>query len=310
MPEPSDIADAYMLIPGQVWTLRGGGAYNALAMDLKNVDGIIEAALKEDIPAGDVTSESIIPADSVSVAVLMAKEDGVLAGIGLAWLVFAKIDPKITFEVEIQDGHEFKDGTVLARLQGNSIALLKGERTALNFLQRLSGVATATRRFVKALEGTKTRVLDTRKTTPIMRALEKYAVQQGGGVNHRMNLSDMVLIKDNHIEIVGGVGEAVRRAKAKVPAGVKIEIEVTDFEGAKEALGAGADMIMLDNMPLDKMKEVVDWIGGRVPIEVSGKVTLERAREIAAIGVDFISVGALTHSIRSVDISLEFGRRL
>ncbi len=277
-------------------------------MDLKSVDGIIEAALMEDVPAGDVTSESIIPADSISTAVLLAKEEGVLAGIGLAWLVFAKIDPKIVFEVDVQDGQEFKDGTVLARLEGNSIALLKGERTALNFLQRLSGVATATRRFVKALEGTKTRVLDTRKTTPVMRALEKYAVQQGGGVNHRMSLSDMALIKDNHIEIVGGVGEAVRRAKAKVPAGIKIEVEVTGFAGAKEAVEAGADMIMLDNMPLDRMKEVVDWIGGRIPVEVSGKITLERAREIAALGADYISVGSLTHSIRSVDISLEFGR--
>lgn len=277
-------------------------------MDLKSVDGIIEAALMEDVPAGDVTSESIIPADSVSKAVLLAKEEGVLAGIGLAWLVFAKIDPKIAFEVDVQDGQEFKDGTVLTRLEGNSIALLKGERTALNFLQRLSGVATATRRFVKALEGSKTRVLDTRKTTPVMRALEKYAVQQGGGVNHRMSLSDMALIKDNHIEIVGGVGEAVRRAKAKVPAGIKIEVEVTGFAGAKEAVEAGADMIMLDNMPLDRMKEVVDWIGGRIPVEVSGKITLERAREIAALGADYISVGSLTHSIRSVDISLEFGR--
>lgn len=277
-------------------------------MDLKTVDGIIEAALMEDVPAGDVTSESLIPADSVSKAVLLAKEEGVLAGIGLAWLVFAKIDPKIAFEVDVQDGQEFKDGTVLARLEGNSIALLKGERTALNFLQRLSGIATATRRFVKALEGTKTRVLDTRKTTPVMRALEKYAVQQGGGVNHRMSLSDMALIKDNHIEIVGGVGEAVRRAKAKVPAGIRIEVEVTGFEGAKEAVEAGADMIMLDNMPLDRMKEVVDWIGGRIPVEVSGKITLERAREIAALGADYISVGSLTHSIRSVDISLEFGR--
>ncbi len=277
-------------------------------MDLKSVDGIIEAALMEDVPAGDVTSESIIPADSVSTAVLLAKEEGVLAGIGLAWLVFAKIDPKIVFEVDVQDGQEFKDGTVLARLEGNSIALLKGERTALNFLQRLSGVATATRRFVKALEGTKTRVLDTRKTTPVMRALEKYAVQQGGGVNHRMSLSDMALIKDNHIEIVGGVGEAVRRAKAKVPSGIKIEVEVTGFEGAKEAVTAGADMIMLDNMPLDRMKEVVDWIGGRIPVEISGKITLERAREIAALGADYISVGSLTHSISSVDISLEFGR--
>ncbi len=289
--------------------MRDGGAYNAFAMDLKTVDGIIEAALKEDIPAGDVTSESLVPPDSVSTAVLLAKESGVLAGIGLAWLVFAKIDPQIAFEVEVQDGREFKAGDVLARLEGNSIALLKGERTALNFLQRLSGIATATRRFVKALEGTKTRVLDTRKTTPVLRALEKYAVQQGGGVNHRMSLSDMALIKDNHIAIVGGVGEAVRRAKAKVPAGIKIEVEVTSFEGAREALEAGADMIMLDNMPLDRMKGVISWVGCRVPVEVSGNVTLERASEIAAIGADYISVGALTHSIASVDISLEFGRR-
>ena len=277
-------------------------------MDLKTVDGIIEAALKEDLPSGDVTSEALVPPEAVAKAVLLAKEEGVLAGIGLAWLVFAKIDPKIAFEVEVQDGQEFKAGTVLARLEGNAIALLKGERTALNFLQRLSGVATATRRFVKALEGTKTRVLDTRKTTPVLRALEKYAVQQGGGVNHRMSLSDMALIKDNHIAIVGGVGEAVRRAKAKVPAGIKIEVEVTDLRGATEALEGGADMIMLDNMDLAAMKEVVDFVGGRVPLEVSGKVTLERAKAIAAIGVDYVSVGALTHSIRSIDISLEFGR--
>ena len=278
-------------------------------MDLKSVDGLIEAALKEDIPAGDVTSESLVPPDDISKAVLLAKEDGVMAGIGLAWLVFAKIDPKITFAVEVEDGQEFKAGDVLARLEGNSIALLKGERTALNFLQRLAGIATATRRYVKALEGTKTRVLDTRKTTPVMRALEKYAVQQGGGVNHRMSLSDMALIKDNHIAIVGGVGEAVRRAKAKVPEGIKIEVEVTSFEGAREALEAGADMIMLDNMPIETMKAVIGWVGCRVPVEVSGNITLERAPEIAALGADYISVGALTHSVKAVDISLEFARR-
>ena len=276
-------------------------------MDLKSVDGIIEAALKEDLPAGDVTSEALIPPDAVSKAALLAKEEGTLAGIGLAWLIFAKIDPKIVFEVEVEDGRDFMSGTVLARLEGNSIALLKGERTALNFLQRLTGVATATRRFVKALEGTKTRILDTRKTTPVLRTLEKYAVQQGGGVNHRMSLSDMALIKDNHIAVVGGVGEAVRRAKAKVPAGIKVEVEVTNLAGAREALEAGADMIMLDNMDLGAMKEIVDLVDGRVPLEASGNVTLDRARAIAAIGVDYVSVGALTHSIRSVDISLEFG---
>ncbi len=275
-------------------------------MKLEDIDGIVEAALKEDLPHGDVTSESVIPPDSVSKAVLLAKEEGVLAGIGLAWLVFAKIDPKITFEVAVEDGNAFKAGDVLARLEGNSISLLKAERTALNFLQRLSGIATATRRFVQAVEGTKTKILDTRKTTPILRALEKYAVQQGGGTNHRMSLSEMVLIKDNHLEIVGSVAEAVQRAKAKVPCDIKIEIEVTDFEAARQALEAGANMIMLDNMPLDRMKEIIDWIAGRVPVEVSGGMDLARVRDVAAIGADYISVGALTHSFKSMDISLEF----
>ena len=194
-----------------------GNSYNRL-MDQKTIDRVIDAALKEDLPQGDITSESIIPPDSSSKAVLLAKEEGVLAGIGLAWLVFAKIDPKIVFEVEIEDGREFKAGDVLARVEGNSISLLKGERTALNFLQRLSGIATATSRFVRAVEGTKTRILDTRKTTPGLRAFEKYAVQMGGGVNHRMNLSEMVLIKDNHLEIVGSIAEAVKLARAKIPA--------------------------------------------------------------------------------------------
>jgi nicotinate-nucleotide pyrophosphorylase (carboxylating) len=281
-------------------------SYNAFAMKAEDVDSIIEAALKEDLPSGDVTSESIVPPDSVSKAVLLAKEDGVLAGIGLAWLVFAKIDPKISFEVAIEDGRDFKAGDVLARLEGNSIALLKGERTALNFLQRLSGIATKTRHFVKAVEGTKTRILDTRKTTPVMRALEKYAVQMGGGVNHRMNLSEMVLIKDNHLAIAGSVAEAVGRAKAKAPCDVKIEVEVTEFESAKQAIESGADMIMLDNIPLDGMKKIIDWVAGRVPVEVSGGVDVARAVEIAALGPDYISVGALTHSYDSIDISLEF----
>jgi nicotinate-nucleotide pyrophosphorylase (carboxylating) len=275
-------------------------------MKLEDIDGIIESALKEDLPHGDITSENVIPADSVSKAVLLAKEEGVLAGIGLAWLVFAKIDPKITFEVLIEDGREFKAGDVLARLEGHSISLLKAERTALNFLQRLSGIATTTRRFVKAVEGTKTRILDTRKTTPLFRELEKYAVQMGGGVNHRMNLSEMVLIKDNHLAIAGGVTEAVQRAKAKVSCEIKIEVEVTDFEAARQAVEAGANMIMLDNMPLDRMKEIIDWIAGRVPVEISGGVDLGRVGEIAALGPDYISVGALTHSFKSSDISLEF----
>ena len=275
-------------------------------MEPEAVDALIEAALEEDMPRGDVTSESVIPGDSCSRAGFLAKENGVLAGIGIVWRVFHKIDPGIVFSVDVEDGQEFSSGDILARLEGRSISLLKGERTALNFVQRLSGIATATRRFVRAVEGTKTRILDTRKTTPGLRVLEKYAVKMGGGFNHRLNLSDMVLIKDNHLEIVGSVAEAVKRAKAKAAPGIKIEVEVTNFEGARTALENGADMIMLDNMPLDRIKAVVDWIGGRVPIEVSGNIGLDRAREIAEIGADFISVGALTHSYKSVDISLEF----
>jgi len=279
-------------------------------MDAGLFDGLIDTALKEDMPRGDITSESIIPADSVSRARFLAKEEGILAGIDLALRVFEKVDPGVSFTKALDDGRSFGPGVVLARLKGSSISLLKGERTALNFLQRMSGIATKTREFVRALEGTKTRVLDTRKTTPGLRSLEKYAVRMGGGANHRFSLSDMVLIKDNHLEIIGSVSEAVKRARARVARGIMVEVEVTGFEGAREALESGADMIMLDNMPLEKMKEVVDWIGGRVPVEVSGKISVESARRIAALGVDVISVGALTHSFRSIDISLEFeGRR-
>jgi len=282
--------------------------YN-LFMDAKLFDGLIDIALKEDMPRGDVTSESIIPLDSVSRASFLAKEEGVLAGIDVARRVFEKIDPGVSFIKALEDGRSFEPGDVLARLKGSSISLLKGERTALNFLQRMSGIATKTREFVRALEGTKTRILDTRKTTPGLRSLEKYAVRMGGGDNHRFSLSDMVLIKDNHLEIIGNISEALKRARAGIAPGIRVEVEVTGFEGAREALESGADIIMLDNMPLDKIKEVVDWIGGRAPVEVSGKITVESAGKIAALGVDVISVGALTHSFRSIDISLEFEGR-
>jgi len=275
-------------------------------MELKEIDGIIDTALREDLPQGDITSENIIPCDSVSEAVLLAKEAGVLAGIDVARKVFEKIDPGISFQKNFEDGQRFKKGDVLTRLKGNSISLLKGERTALNFLQRMSGIATTTRKFVQAARGTKTKILDTRKTTPGLRILEKYAVRMGGGVNHRLNLSDMVLIKDNHLQLVGSISEAVSRSKKHVNPGIKIEVEVTNLNEAKEALASQADIIMLDNMPLRKMKEVVRLIGGKVPIEVSGKVKIKQVKGIASLGVNFISVGALTHSSKSVDISLEF----
>jgi nicotinate-nucleotide pyrophosphorylase (carboxylating) len=269
-------------------------------------DGIIRAALAEDMPGGDVTSESIIPPSAVSEAVLLAKEAGVLAGLTVARRVFELVDGRVTFQAKAEDGLPFRKGDILAHLKGPTIALLEGERTALNFLQRLCGIATATRRFVDAVSGTKARILDTRKTTPGLRRLEKYAVRMGGGQNHRMNLSDRALIKDNHLRHVGSITEAVRRARENVPSGVKVEVEVTSFEESQEALAAGADIVMLDNMALDEMKRVVDSYAGRTPIEVSGNVTLDRAREIAAIGVDFISVGGLTHSAKAPDISLEF----
>ncbi len=272
------------------------------------IDAIIEAALKEDMPHGDITSESIIPARSKSEAIILTREEGVLAGIDIARRVFYKIDRSISFKKNLDDGQIFRKKDTIATLRGPSISLLKGERTALNFLQRMSGIATTTRRFVRVLEGTKTKILDTRKTTPGLRLLEKYAVKIGGGVNHRFDLSEMVLIKDNHLKLGGSISQAVMRAKEKVKPGVRIEVEATNLEEVQEAVRSGADMVMLDNMSIKKMKEVVKWIKGKIPLEVSGKVTLGRIVEIASLGVDYISVGSLTHSYKSVDMSIEFLR--
>jgi nicotinate-nucleotide pyrophosphorylase (carboxylating) len=275
-------------------------------METLEFDAIIDAALREDMPEGDVTSESVIPAGAISEAVFLAKEDGVLAGLPVARRVFEKIDPTVEFTERVQDGSAFKKTDILARLKGPTVALLKGERTALNFLQRLSGIATVTRRFVDAVQGTKVKILDTRKTTPGLRLLEKYAVKMGGGTNHRLSLSDMVLIKDNHLRHVGSVAEAVSRARAAAKPGIRIEVEAAELAQVCDALTAGADMIMLDNMLIETMREAVTIAAGRVPLEASGTVSLERVRAVAETGVDFISVGALTHSARAVDISLEF----
>ena len=272
----------------------------------KNIDALIEVALREDMPEGDITSENIVPTDAISRAWIVAKEDGVLAGIYVAEKVFNKIDPTVFFEIHRKDGQEIKRGDKISVLKGPAISLLKGERTALNFLQRMSGIATTTRKYVKALEGTQTKVLDTRKTTPGLRSLEKYAVRMGGGTNHRFSLSDMVMIKDNHIKIVGSISEAVLLAKKKVKPDIKIEVEATNINEAKEALKSGADIVMLDNMSIDKMRDVVKLLNSRVLVEVSGNVNLMRAAKIADLEIDFISVGALTHSYKSLDISMEF----
>ena len=275
-------------------------------MKTKELDKIIEIALREDLPQGDITSESCIPSQSSSEAVFLAKEGGILAGIDVAKRVFEKIDTQLKFKKIFEDGQEFERGDILGKVRGKSISILKGERIALNFLQRMSGIATKTNKFVQALKGTKAKILDTRKTTPGLRELEKYAVKTGGGENHRFNLSEMVLIKDNHLKIVGSVSEAVKRAKEQAKKRVTIEVEAKNLEEVKEAIQSGADIVMLDNMPIEKMREVVGWVKGKVPVEVSGKVILKKIKDIASLGVDYISVGSLTHSYKSLDISLEF----
>ncbi len=278
----------------------------AQTMKDQDFDAVIAAALQEDMPHGDVTSESVIAADSVSQAVLLAKSDGVLAGIKVVERVFQMLDPEVIFSTHFSDGDPFASGDRLASIRGNSVSLLKGERTALNFLQRLSGIATLTRRYILALDGTSTRLLDTRKTTPGLRRLEKYAVRMGGGQNHRMSLSDMVMLKDNHIRLVGSIKEAVIRAREKIDSGIRIEVETTSLEQVREAVESGADMVMLDNMSGEEMRRAVQWVGGRVPLEVSGNVDLGNIRAIAELGADYISVGRLTHSFESLDISMEF----
>jgi len=274
-------------------------------MKIEEISSIIEAAIQEDMPEGDITSESVIPEDSVSQAVFLAKGGGVLAGIDIARSVFVRLDPLVQFEKLKEDGSNIQKGDMLARLKGNSISLLKGERIALNFLQRMSGIASLSRIFVRALKGFGTKLLDTRKTTPTLRVLEKYAVRAGGGSNHRLNLSDMIMIKDNHLKIIGGITEAVNRARKKGPRGAKIEVETSNLEEVQEALRCEVDIIMLDNMTIEEMKQAVSLSRGRVPLEASGGIQLSQIAEIAATGVDFISVGHLTHSYASLDISME-----
>ncbi len=273
---------------------------------LAAADRVVTTALREDAPAGDVTSASLLPPRLLARAVLMAKQDGVLAGLEAAALAFRKADPRVSFNRLSRDGDRFSPGEVLAEVEGRAVGLLLAERTALNILQRLSGIATLTRLYVDRLSGTKTRLLDTRKTTPGLRVLEKYAVAMGGGVNHRMGLSDMVLIKDNHLQCVPSIAQAIAKARRRVGPKMKIEVEVTSQAQVEEAVRAGADMVMLDNMSPAGMRRAIAWIGGRIPVEVSGNVDLERLPRIAGLGADFVSVGRLTHSAPAADISLEF----
>lgn len=270
---------------------------------------IIDLALAEDVGAGDVTTRAIVPPDDRSLAEFVVKGDGVVSGLGVAGAVFARVDSSVTFTALVADGTPVRPGTSCARVAGASRSLLMAERVALNLLQRLSGVATLTARYVAAVDGTGARIVDTRKTTPGLRQLEKAAVRDGGGANHRFGLGDGVLIKDNHLAAVGGadrVGRAIGLARAGAPHTLRIEVEVTTLAEVEEAIAAGADVILLDNMDVATMTRAVALVGGRALLEASGGITLGTVRAVAETGVDLISVGALTHSAPALDISLEF----
>ena len=268
-------------------------------------DKFIRLALEEDINSEDVTTNSVMPEYKKGDVQLICKEDGIIAGLGVFERVFTLLDPETKVIFDVKDGDEVKKGQHLATVVGDIRVLLSGERTALNYLQRMSGIATYTNKVVKMLEGTKTVLLDTRKTTPCMRIFEKYAVKVGGGSNHRYNLSDGVLLKDNHIDAAGGVKEAIAAAKAYAPFVRKIEVETENLDMVKEAVEAGADIIMLDNMTPEEMTQAVKIIDGRAQTECSGNVTKENIQRITEIGVDYVSSGALTHSAPILDISLK-----
>jgi len=271
-----------------------------------NLNELIEKALKEDVGTGDITTNSTIPPSRRITGRFLAKENGILCGMDVVKAVFAFVDPSIALTVFIHDGESVSKGDVIAEIEGYARSILTGERLALNLLQHMSGVATRTHEAVEKVAGTKARIADTRKTTPGLRVLEKYAVKCGGGSNHRFNLADGVLIKDNHIEAAGGIGEAVRMARENIPHTLKIEVEVETFEQLEEALQAGADIIMLDNMSCPDMKKAVEIIHGRAVTEASGNMGEKDLKEVAMTGVDLISIGALTHSVKALDISLKF----
>ena len=270
-----------------------------------NCDPLLLQALREDITSEDVTTNAVMPHAQRGSADLLCKQDGVLAGIDVFTRVFQLLDPDVTIEKHHEDGDRIRNGECLAVVTGDIRALLSGERTALNYLQRMSGIATYTRSVVDLMGDTKTKLLDTRKTTPNMRIFEKYAVRVGGGYNHRFNLSDGVLIKDNHIGAAGGVRQAIEAARAYAPFVRKIEVEVENLDMLREALDAGADIIMLDNMTHDQMKEAVSIVAGRAETECSGNVTRENISALLDTGVDYISSGALTHSAPILDVSLK-----
>jgi len=275
-------------------------------LNYEKIDNLLRLALDEDIGTGDITTIACVPETAVSNGRFIAKEPGVISGLDVLMRVFELIDDSVSVTKLVSDGDSVRKSDVIATISGPSRAILTGERTALNFLQHMSAIATRTAEAVREIDGTKTKILDTRKTTPGLRAIEKYAVTCGGGTNHRYNLADGVLIKDNHINAAGGITNAVKQTKLQAVGKIKIEVETETLEQVKEALSAGADIIMLDNMAPDLMAEAVKLINGRALTEASGNMGERDLKTIAETGVDFISIGALTHSVKAMDISLRF----
>lgn len=266
------------------------------------VKELIDRTFEEDISSGDVTTNSIVDETSIAEATWISKENGTVAGLEIAPIVFQKLDPQLEWNYLLKDGNEVEVGDEILKMNGSCRAILTAERIALNIVQRMSGIATMTSKYVKAIEDYSTTILDTRKTVPGLRILDKHAVAAGGGRNHRMGLFDLVMIKDNHIVAAGGISEAVQKVRAK-QLDLRVEVETTMLNQVKEALSAGADIIMLDNMSSEQMKEAVSLINNSAETEASGNITLENVREVAQTGVDYISVGALTHSVKAFDIS-------
>jgi len=268
------------------------------------IDKLIDLSIEEDISTGDVTTNSIIPKDTRATATMTMKADGVISGLSIVKRVFDRFDKNIIWEPQVKDGDKVKKGDIILKIESNYSCLLLGERLALNIIQRMSGIATETSSYVNEIKEFDTQILDTRKTVPGMRVLDKLAVKQGGGTNHRMGLYDMSMIKDNHIKIAGGIPNAVKEVRSKIDSNIKIEVETTSLEEVQQAIDSKADIIMLDNMSNETMKKAVELIAHRAKTEASGNMNISRLKGVAATGVDFISVGALTHSVRALDISM------
>jgi len=271
------------------------------------INKLLDLGIEEDINTGDVTTESIIPESMNAVATMTAKQEGVISGIEIVKMVYDRFQDDVVFTPYFKDGDSVKKGDVILRIEASYPTLLRGERLSLNIFQRMSGIATETARYVKELEGTQTELLDTRKTAPGLRVLDKLAVKHGGGTNHRMGLYDMAMIKDNHIKMAGGISKAVEQVRSRIPSDIKVEVETTNLAEVHQAIEAGADIIMLDNMTTEAMKEAVEVIKAAdkgIKTEASGNMSIPRLIEVASTGVDYISVGALTHTVKAMDISM------